>query len=370
MPIRSVTVTISLRPRRRLPEPILRVANRALPSILRTVPAPLKRLGSGGRAVVIDGNTLDPTLQAFLAGYRISGHQGLVIDDDVAASRRGVHDATVKFAGGPDSGVTSTEVTIPGPAGPIAARHYRPADPGPDPRPLLVAFHGGGWVLGSLDGWDGSYRLICHDADVDVLSIDYRLAPEHQAPAAVDDCYAAYLWAVEHADELGADPARIAVGGDSAGGCLATVVSRQARDNGDPLPALQLLLYPVTDATATTRSRGLFGSGFLLTALDIDFFMDCYLGGSPVSPTDTRVSPLRAEDLSGLPPALVITAGFDPLRDEGEAYAQRLREAGVPVDQRRYGSMIHAFVNFNGFGGGVSRAIADVNSALRAHLSR
>lgn len=347
-----------------------RVVNRMVPSMLAGTPAPGKRLVTGGRAVVIDGNTLDPALQVFLAGYRLTGHQGLVIDGEPALSRRNVEDATVKFAGAPASGVTVADLDIPGPAGPIAARHYRPAAPGPGRRPLLVAFHGGGWVLGSLDGWDGSYRLICHDADVDVLSIDYRLAPEHKAPAAVDDCYAAYLWAVAHAAELDVDPTRIAVGGDSAGGCLAAVVSRMARDNGDPLPALQLLLYPVTHVGSTSRSRTLFGTGFLLTGADIAFFTECYLGGSEMDAEDPRVSPLLASDLAGLPPALVVTAGFDPLRDEGEAYAERLRDAGVPVDLRRFGSMIHAFMNFNGFGGGVSRAIAEVNSALRAHLSR
>ncbi|MCV7194184.1 alpha/beta hydrolase [Mycolicibacterium brumae] len=335
--------------------------------VLSTLPGPAKQLLSGGRSVVIDGNTLDPSLQLFLNAYRLSGFQGLIVDGDVAASRRNLDDATVKYAG-QRAAVAVAELTIPGPAGPIPARHYHPGDG--ELRALLVAYHGGGWTLGGLDGWDGFYRQICRESDVHVLSVDYRLAPEHPAPAAFEDAYAAYLWAVEHAAELGADPARVAVGGDSAGGNLAAVVAQAARDAGDPLPALQLLLYPITDQLATTRSRTLFGAGFLLTALDIAAFINYYLGASELDLEDPRVSPLRAADLAGLPPALVVTAGFDPLRDEGEAYAERMREAGVAVDLRRYRPMIHGFTNFNGFGGEVSRSIADITSALRAHLSR
>ena len=356
--------------RRRLPDRLQHLVNRAVPRVLSGVPGPVKRVLSGGRAIVVDGNTLDPSLHAFVHGLRVVGRPSLVLDGDIATSRRNLDDASRIFGGLP-APVTVTEVTVDGGSGPLRAWHYRPADNGDDsPRPLLVAYHGGGWVLGDLEGWDAGYRQICRDADVHVLSVDYRLAPEHPAPAAVEDAHAAYLWAVEHAAELGADPTRVAVGGDSAGGCLAAVVARQARDAGDPAPVLQLLLYPVTDIEATTRSRTLFGSGFFLTGADIDFFERCYLGGTDVSSTDPRVSPLLTENLRGLAPALVITAGFDPLRDEGIAYANRLAEAGVDVDLRVYGSMIHGFMNLNGFGGGVSRAITDVISALRAQLSR
>lgn len=223
-------------------------------------------------------------------------------------------------------------------------------------------------MFGDLETHDSACRLICRDAGVHVLAVDYRLAPEHSAPAAVDDAYAAYRWAREHAGELGADPRRVAVAGDSAGGNLAAVVSRLARDAGDPHPSLQWLIYPVTDLRGRTRSRSLLADGFLLTKHDIDWFQGAYLAGSGLDITDPLVSPLLAEDLSGLPPALVVTAGFDPLRDEGEQYATRLRQAGVAVDLRRMDSMIHAFLNLNVLGGGIARANAEMISALRAHL--
>ena len=227
-------------------------------------------------------------------------------------------------------------------------------------------------MIARLVGECGCEVFLCgsrRDAGVHVLAVDYRLAPEHKAPAAVDDAYAAYRWAREHATALGADARRVAVGGDSAGGALAAVVTRLARDAGDPLPALQWLIYPVTDMRGGTRSRSLLGDGFLLTKHDMDWFSREYVDGSELDVSDPLVSPLLAADLSGLSPALVVTAGFDPLRDEGEQYADGMRAAGVAVDHRQMGSMIHAFLNLNVLGGGVSRANAEMISALRAHLS-
>jgi acetyl esterase len=238
---------------------------------------------------------------------------------------------------------------------------------------LVVFFHGGGWVLGDLDTHDPLCRLTCRDADVHVLSIDYRLAPEHPAPAAVEDAYAAFLWATEHAADLGAIPDKTAVGGDSAGGNLAAVVSQRARDEGGgrkAQPVLQWLIYPRTDFTAKTRSLSLFADGFLLTKADIDWFNEQYLGGSAVEADDPRVSPLLADSLSGLPPALIATAGFDPLRDEGDSYAAALRAAGTPVDARSMGSLTHGFASLFPLGGGSALATTELISALRAHLSR
>ena len=337
--------------------------------VLPLVPARAARLLAGGRSITIDGNTLDPTLQLALSGMKAFGMNGLVLGEDAAVSRAQMRDMILGF-GGPQVHVGVDGVSIPGPAGPIAARHYHP--PTSAPAPLVVFYHGGGWSLGDLDTHDPLCRLTCRDAGVHVLSIDYRLAPEHPAPAAVDDAYAAFRWAHEHAEELGAIPDKVAVGGDSAGGNLAAIVSQLARDEDPhgPKPVLQWLLYPRTDFTAKTRSLSLFADGFLLTKHDIDWFNEQYLGASGVDPSDPRVSPLLADTLAGLPPALIATAGFDPLRDEGERYAAALRDAGTPVDLRSIGSVTHGFASLFPLGGGSAVATTELISALRAHLSR
>jgi len=330
------------------------------------IPDRVKRLLLGWRSITVDGNTLDTTLQLMLAGQRALGLKGLVADDDfvVARHRLELLAASVRQQI-PVSAVA--DLTVTGAVGPIKARHYRTGEPD---APLLVFYHGGGHVIGSLDTHDDLCREICRTGRVHVLSVDYRLAPEHKAPAGSEDAYAAYLWAREHAAELAADPQRVAVAGDSAGGNLAALVSLRARDENAPLPALQLLLYPVTDYHGKTRSRTLFARGFFLTGRHMDWFSERFLGGAQVDGTDPRVSPLLADDLSGLPPALVVTAGFDPLRDEGRRYADALREAGVAVDYREYGSIIHAFANLFPLGGASTAATADVISAMRAHLTR
>ncbi|MBB3752036.1 acetyl esterase [Mycolicibacterium sp. BK634] len=344
------------------------VSSRAGVKVIPRLPGALKRLLSGGRAITIDGNTLDPSIQMMLVAQRAVGMSSLAVPGDPIATRRQNREATASLDEVDVHAAGIDALTIPGPAGDIPARHYRPA--GDDGAPLLVFFHGGGFVFGDLETHDSACRLICRDAGVHVLAIDYRLAPEHKAPAAVEDSYAAYLWAREHAAELGADPGRVAVGGDSAGGNLAAVVTRLARDAGAPLPTLQWLIYPATDLRGNSTSRTLFADGFLLTKRNMDWFQDAYIGGSGIDVTDPRVSPLLADDLSGLSPALVVTAGFDPLRDEGEQYADKLRAAGVTVDARRMGPMTHAFLNMNALGGQVSQANAEMISALRAHLAR
>jgi len=368
--------------------------------LLPHLPDAVKRVLMRRRTVTVDGNTLDTTLQFMLAALRSAGVSGLVASSDVGVARSQLR----KLAAFADSGVAVgvRDISLPGPAGPIGARHYTPvngrgADPVVSSRerssvplvssrerssvpfdssrelssvPLVVFFHGGGFVLGDLETHDGLCRLICRDAGVHVLAIDYRLAPEHPAPAAVEDCYAAYRWAIEHAAELGADGSRVAVAGDSAGGNLAAVVSQLARDDGVQLPALQLLLYPVTNFADDTRSKTLFADGYFLTKNDIDWFREFYLSGSSCGVGDAQISPLLAEDLSGLPPAMVVTGGFDPLRDEGDRYAEALAAAGVDVDHRRFDSLVHAFANFFPLGGDSATATAEVVSALRAHLSR
>jgi acetyl esterase len=343
------------------------VATKVGVKVIPWVPTRAVRLLTGGRSVTIDGNTLDSTLQLMLSAQRTMGIEGLSVGNDVAASRALMRESLLGFAG-PQVHVGVSDLSIPGAGGQIPARHYRPVTA--KPTPLLVFYHGGGWTIGDLDTHDALCRLTCRDADVHVLSVDYRLAPEHPAPAAVDDAYAAFRWAYEHAADLGAIPGKVAVGGDSAGGNLAAVVSLLARDDEGGKPVLQWLIYPRTDFTAKTRSLSLFAEGFLLTKADMDWFEEQYLDGSGIEPTDPRISPLLAETLSGLPPALIATAGFDPLRDEGDLYAAALRDAGTPVDLRSIGSLTHGFANLFPLGGGSAVATTELVSALRAHLSR
>jgi acetyl esterase/lipase len=246
------------------------------------------------------------------------------------------------------------------------ARLYVP-DRAPAPAPLLVYYHGGGHVCGDLDSHDAPCRFLAREAGVRILSVDYRLGPEHPFPAAIEDAVAAFAGAVEEADDLGADPSRIAVGGDSAGGNLAAVVAQQSRGGG-PQPAFQLLIYPVTDYGAELPSRHLFARGYLLTERDIEWYRSNYLG-SEDDARDPRVSPLLAEDLDGLPPAYVATAGFDPLRDEGEEYARRLRDAGVPVTLRRFPGTVHGFVNMVGLGERFLTPLREIAAALRWGLA-
>jgi acetyl esterase len=255
-------------------------------------------------------------------------------------------DARIAFAARPlppgAPVATVEDRTIPGPAGEIPVRIYTPN--GPAPFPVLVWFHGGGWVLGSLDASDHVCRELANAAACIVVSVDYRLAPEHVFPAAPDDCEAAYNWVLANAASFGGDPARVAVGGDSAGGNLAAVVSLRARAGGAQLPVCQVLVYPVTDHNFDRPSYAANGDGYMLTTRAMRWFWDYY-----VPTVEERghpdASPLYAgaADLSGLPPALVITAEFDPLCDEGEAYAELLRQAGVPVSVTRYDGVIHSF---------------------------
>ncbi|HEV7852707.1 MAG TPA: alpha/beta hydrolase [Mycobacterium sp.] len=331
------------------------------------IPDRIKRVLLGGRSVTIDGNTLDATLQLTLAAQRLSGRAGLILSTDVATARTRLNLTASQFPR-TEVDVTSSDLQLPGPAGSIAARHYRPRNGGD--APLLVYYHGGGFVVGGLETHGNLCEVICQNGGVHVLFVDYRLAPEHKAPAAVDDAYAAYLWAREHAAELGADSSRVAVGGDSAGGNLAAVVAQRARNEGAPPAALQLLLYPITNFAGQTRSADLFADGLFLRRRDMDFCRDKYLDDSGIDPTDPRVSPLLTDDLSGLPPAMLVTAGFDPLRDEGRQYAEALRAAGNSVDAREFGSLIHSFPNFSTLGGGSAAATDEVISALRGHLSR
>ena len=302
------------------------------------LPAAVQRLVAG-RPVRIDGLELEPDVQLALLLLRLSGHRDLgTMTPD--AARAEIRRSAAAFAGTLAPVARVEERTV---AGTIGARLYvPPADPAR--RGLVVYYHGGGWVVGDLDTYDPLCRFLAHAAGVRVLSVDYRRAPEHRFPAAVDDALAAFRGAVADVAALGADPARVGVAGDSAGGNLAAVVSQLAARDGGPRPAVQLLIYPVTDLSRKHPSYRLFADGFFLTEREMDWYRGHYLPDEAAA-ADPRASPLLAEDLHGLPPAIVLTAGFDVLRDEGEAYARRLEAAGVPVRLSRRAGLIHGFAN-------------------------
>jgi acetyl esterase len=253
----------------------------------------------------------------------------------------------MKLLGGqPDPLDRVEELAIPGPSGDVPARLY--ASQRGAVRPALIYFHGGGFVLFNLDTHDAVCRALARESGAVVISVDYRLAPEHKFPAGLEDAHAATVWVADNAERLGIDPNRIAVGGDSAGGNLATVVAVRCRDAGGPTLGAQLLIYPVTDMSSfETASHREFGEGYFLTRKAMQWFTGHYIASAGQA-SHPEVSPLLATDLTGLPPALVMTAEFDPLRDEGEAYANRLQQAGVPTTVSRYPGMIHGFVSMCG----------------------
>ncbi|HEY3993518.1 MAG TPA: alpha/beta hydrolase [Ktedonobacteraceae bacterium] len=259
---------------------------------------------------------------------------------------------------------------LPGPGGDLLVRIYTPATAEPGPLPVLVYFHSGGWVLGSVEGHDPICRALANRAACLVVSVDYRLAPEHPFPAAPEDCYAATLWVAEHANAINADPARIAVGGDSSGGNLAAAVALMARDRGGPDLCYQVLIYGETDYYEPgTASYTTYAEGYDLTRASMIWFWDQYLA-NPSDRFNPYAAPLRATSLSGLAPALIITAEYDPIRDEAEHYARRLQEAGVTVRLSRYAGMIHGFFRMFAVFGRSHEALAEIATALRAAFAQ
>jgi acetyl esterase len=256
---------------------------------------------------------------------------------------------------------------IPGLDADIPARVYTPHAAVGEAHGVLVWLHGGGWVIGDLDTADATCRALANRAGCVVVSVDYRLAPEHPAPAALDDCMTALAWTVENFELLGVDASKVAIGGDSAGGNLAALVCQRVRAEFGPEIDFQLLVYPATDLTLSHRSIDDNAEGFFLTKASMEWFVRHYLGDG--DPKDAAVSPLHADDLSGLPPALVITAELDPLRDEGESYATRLHEAGVPTEVLRYPGQIHGFVGMATMLDDGKDAIDRAGAALRAALA-
>jgi acetyl esterase len=305
---------------------------------------------------------LDPQVQALLD--ELASRDAKSRNDMTIAEARAAALDAMEFHGAPEAVAGISEREIPGPTSPIKARIYRPFGDGPFP--VLMFFHGGGWVICSLDTHDGLARRLANHAGCVVVSVDYRLAPEHPFPAAVDDCHAATCWVAAHASEFDGDPKRLAVAGDSAGGNLATAVALLARDAGGPALKHQLLIYPVTaHYSLGTASYEAFSEGYFLDKADMIWFWDHYLPHAE-APIDERAAPLGARSLAGLPPATIVTAEYDPLRDEAEQYAARLQAAGVPVTLLRYDGMIHAFMTLVGAIDRGRLAIDEVVSSLRA----
>lgn len=323
-----------------LPEPVLRVL--------------------AGRKVVRDGQTLAADTQLMLKLQRLTGRPGAETMP-IPEGRLAVLEHTALAAGEQPIGAVRDL-----PVGPLPGRLYVPSGAA-SPGPLLVFFHGGGYMYGDLDSHDAPCRFLAERSGVRVLAVDYRLAPEAKFPAAYDDAVAAYRWAVDQAESIGADPDRIAVGGDSAGGCLAAGVAIEAAEHGLPL-AYQLLVYPATDAVRQTDSAAMFAEGFYLTKAFMDLATESYCRPD-TDLKDPRLSPLYADLPAGLAPAYVVTAGFDPLRDEGEAYARKLSDAGVTVELKRFPDQIHGFFNVVGVGRSSRAAMGEIAAKLKAALA-
>ena len=314
--------------------------------VLKTVlslPAPVLRLMAGGGVVYQGGRTLDPRLQYLAAQARSAPP---VTGQSPQEVRRANAQGLPLIAGDPEPGVRWEPLAVPGPTGEIRARLYRPA--GQDAQaPLMVWAHMGGGVIGDLETTHAFCTLLADKGRGPVLSVDYRLAPEHRFPAGLEDVLGAYRWARANAETFGAPAAEAAIGGDSMGGGFAAAICQMLKAAGDPQPVLQLLVYPCVDLASQSASMTTYAEAFPLGRALMDWFVGHYLGPQD-DPTDPRLSPLRARELAGLAPAIVVSAGFDPMVDQGEAYAKKLRAAGVPAVYRCYDGLAHAFTAFTG----------------------
>lgn len=320
-----------------------------------------------GPPAAVDGRTLDGRTQWFLQLLARSGQPPLH-QLGVVEAREQFDAFMLLMSGRPAPVGEIVDRTMAGPAGPLRIRIYRPAHSVARLLPTVLYFHGGGWVIGSLEGYDLACRYFCARSGCAIVSVDYRLAPEHKFPAAIDDGVAAFRWLATEAAGLGLDPDRIVLAGDSAGGTIAAVAAQELRGEPRP-PCLQWLIYPATDLRGDTPSHKSCGEGFLLTQADMDWFRGQYLN-TPAEVDDPRASPLRAAELAGVAPALVFTTGFDPLRDEGRAYAERLSAAGVKAIHREFDTLIHGFVGMRGALQAAARAMDDMVAGLRHELAQ
>jgi acetyl esterase len=308
------------------------------------------------------GVSVHPQAQQILDGKAASGAPPMW-EQTPDEARAGVEANNATIPAGPEL-LAVRDIVIPSQAGGMPARVYSPSADAPG---IIVYYHGGGWVVGSLNGWDASVRALAAASGWDVVSVDYRLAPEHVFPAATDDAYDALVWVAGPSGLAGGRP--IVVAGDSAGGNLATVSALRARDFGGPPIALQVLVYPVVDCDLDRRSYLEYdGDDFILNRRDMAWFWDLY-APDPADRTNPYASPLRAADLSGLPPAYLVSVEHDPLRDEGFGYAERLRGARVPVEHRHYGSEVHGFFRYTGLLDDADKAVSDAGAALRQAIA-
>ncbi|MBX3502546.1 MAG: alpha/beta hydrolase [Alphaproteobacteria bacterium] len=329
-------------------------------------------VATGGAPVMLDGQTLDTRAQWLLKVFERSGHPAF--HEMPVAEGRPVFTETMLSLSVPMTPFRTPEIgevvdrALDGPGGKLPLRIYRPFGLGAQRVPAILWLHGGGWSLGSLDAYDPPCRFLAARAGCVVVAVDYRLAPEHRFPSALEDCLAAWRWLARSAELLGIDATRLVVAGDSTGGTLATVLANEVRHDAVK-PALQVLVYPATDLRMDSRSYELFGEGFFLTRKGMEWARANYLGDDQALIDDPRVSPLRAEDLAGSAPALIYTAGFDPLRDEAIAYANRLRAQGVKVVHRNFDSLIHGFVGMSAVVQAAARAMDDIVAGLRHELA-
>jgi acetyl esterase len=335
--------------------------------LIGALPAGAKRR-IAGKPIRRDGLELDLDAQVLVKLAERDLHP--LTGRTPAEARAELREGVLPFEGAKIPVASVRETTIAGAAGPLSARLFVPeeaqaGDGGGGG--LVVYYHGGGWSTGDLDTHDQPCRALAKTSGARVLSVDYRLSPEHPFPQPVQDALAAFRDAVARAGELGADPARIAVAGDSAGGHLAAVTAQLCAADGGPAPAFQLLIYPATDCLHVARSRETFAEGFILTKANMEWYEEQFFGPDD-DRSDPRASPLLSENLAGVAPALVVTAGFDPLRDEGEAYARKLRESGVRTLLRRHPGYVHGFIHALALGAGAREAIGEMGGVLRAAL--
>lgn len=325
-----------------------------------SLPTPVLRLMAGGGVVYQGGRTLDPHFQFLTAAakalppvYTLSAQEGRAAS---AAGLKGV-------AGKREPGVKVEDFTIEGPGGALPLRSYRPIDQDPK-APLMVFAHFGGGVIGDLETCDAFCSIIARIARCAVVSVDYRLAPEHKWPAGLEDVLCAYRWARDNAERFGAPAGLVAIGGDSMGGNFSAILAQEMKRNGEPQPAVQLLIYPAVDVSSETQSMATYADSYPLSRPIMDWFMGHYMGPD-ADPTNVRLSPIKEPDLTGLAPAIVVTAGFDPLVDQGECYAKRLKDAGVPVIYRCYDSLVHGFTAFTGASPAADTACREIAGFVR-----